>query len=271
MRVSKQNPCPACGKPDYCLIFDDIAICMRSSSDRPHTFKDGSQGWIHKLGGEHPKPVIHREKPAPVIDAEAMMRRWLTETRADWIARLATNLGVSGASLLELRAAWAPEHKAWAFPMRSGATGMAVGIRLRSENGEKWAVKGSKQGLFLPYMTVQPTAYIVEGPTDCAAGLTLGLFTIGRPSCSGGSSDLATALPRLKISRLVIIADNDPDKELVGHKYNPGLDGAQRLAEVIGVPCVTVILPTKDIREFVKLGGTAEDLENIVNQCVWKV
>lgn len=243
---------------------------MRVASDRPHTFRDGSQGWIHKLNGDHPKPVIRHEKPAPVIDAEAMMNRWLLKTTGKEIADLANSLCVRASALLELKAAWAPEHRAFAFPMRSGATGRVVGIRLRNEKGDKWAVKGSKSGIFLPWAPVQPWAYIVEGPTSTAACLSLGLFGIGRPSCSSGTPDIVAAYLRLKIGRLVIISDNDPDKELAGHIYNPGLDGAKRLAETIGIPCATIILPCKDIREFVRLGGTAEDLESIVKSCVWK-
>jgi hypothetical protein len=40
--VSKNNPCPICDKPDWCLIKDDnsIAICNRIENDKPT--KDGS-------------------------------------------------------------------------------------------------------------------------------------------------------------------------------------------------------------------------------------
>ena len=120
-------------------------------------------------------------------------------------------------------------------------------------------------------MRFDQVIWICEGATGCAAGLSLGLGVIGRPSCSGGTLELLVALPRLKARHCVIIADSDNDREFGGKIINPGLDGAQRLADVIGIPCCMVILPCKDIREFVRIGGTAQDLEDIVKSSVWKV
>ena len=42
IRVTKRNPCPVCGKPDWCLISEDgkAAICARIESDRPAGSKD---------------------------------------------------------------------------------------------------------------------------------------------------------------------------------------------------------------------------------------
>jgi hypothetical protein len=243
---------------------------MRVANDHPHTCKDGSVGYIHRFDGDRPKPE-YRPKPKPEvhIEAEPMMERWRKRTEGSWFAKLADNLGVSASSLMELRAAWAQEHRAWAFPMRDGQ-GRVVGIRLRTMEGAKFAVRGSKQGIFLPYLNPESVAYIVEGPTNCAAGLTLGLFTVGRPSCSGGLYDLKSAFQRLGVDRAVIIADNDEDKEMGGRTFNPGLDGAESLARTLCIPCATIMLPTKDIRSFLGAGGTSEYLETIVKSCVWR-
>ena len=44
-RVTRQNPCPICGKPDWCAYNSRVAICMRVQS--PIATNNG--GWLHKL------------------------------------------------------------------------------------------------------------------------------------------------------------------------------------------------------------------------------
>ena len=62
LRVSKRNPCPVCGKPDWCLISQDgkAAICARIESDNP--VGNMSAGWLHKLDCINPLP---RPRPRP--------------------------------------------------------------------------------------------------------------------------------------------------------------------------------------------------------------
>lgn len=61
-RVNRRNPCPICGKPDWCLIARDgkAAICARIESDRPIGSKGA--GWIHNLDNSIPLPIV---KPSP--------------------------------------------------------------------------------------------------------------------------------------------------------------------------------------------------------------
>jgi hypothetical protein len=74
LRVNRDNPCPICGKPDWCLISHDgkAAICARIESDRQAGHKGA--GWIHKLDNARPLPrsqtrqdVKQNPKAAPVI------------------------------------------------------------------------------------------------------------------------------------------------------------------------------------------------------------
>ena len=47
--VSKKDPCPVCGKPDWCLVAADgsAAICQRiEQGSRKHC---GEAGWLHIL------------------------------------------------------------------------------------------------------------------------------------------------------------------------------------------------------------------------------
>jgi 5S rRNA maturation endonuclease (ribonuclease M5) len=263
IRVTPANPCPICGKKSWCEVSRDgeVALCMKQASDRPKTFKNGEVGYIHRLidGPKlikkwNPKP----EPPAPTINAEATMKWWSEQTSGKQIARLADELGVRASSLMELRVAWAAEHRAFAFPMRNGY-GAVVGIRLRNREGKKWAVRGSRSGIFLPYCVPQDAAFICEGPTDTAAALSIGLYAIGRPSCSGGMPDIIIALRRLGIRRVIIIADND----------DPGLTGADMLSRHLEIPCCLFTLPCKDVREAVARGMDAETLLCMVNQHRW--
>jgi phage/plasmid primase-like uncharacterized protein len=244
---------------------------MRVASNRPKQFKDGSVGYVHRLNEETRPflPPVRHEKPAPAINAEQMMKVWASRTRPEWLYGLSEELGVKPSALMELRAAWAAEHTAWAYPMRSG-DGKMVGIRLRNQKGEKWAVKGSKQGLFLPFCLPQKRMVVAEGVTDTLAGLSIGLFCAGRPSCSGGLFDIQAVIKRLGVREVVIVADNDDDRQRPdGSYYNPGVDGAQSLADRLDVATCIVILPVKDMREAVNSGMTAEYFDNLVNQSMW--
>ncbi|ABO49519.1 toprim [Desulforamulus reducens MI-1] len=46
-RVNRQQPCPVCGKTDWCSFNDRIAICMRVESN--HLVPGKMGGWLHKL------------------------------------------------------------------------------------------------------------------------------------------------------------------------------------------------------------------------------
>ena len=110
LRVNQRNPCPVCGKPDWCLLSQDgeVVICARIESDRPAGNKGA--GWIHRLDTARPLPpstsrleVKQTPKAAPdVLDkvygallAEIQLsethranlqRRGLTDARIDGLA-----------------------------------------------------------------------------------------------------------------------------------------------------------------------------------------
>ena len=89
--------------------------------------------------------------------------------------------------------------------MRDGA-GRVVGIRLRGHGGEKWAVRGSADGLFYdPAMTWTGDIAVCEGPTDTAAALTLGLSAVGRPSCASGAEALRALVRRLGCRSVTVV------------------------------------------------------------------
>lgn len=260
MRVSKQQPCPICHKPNWCLIFKDVALCMRVASPRSYTFKNsGETGYFHTIDGAL-RPTISVEKKAePAINVGKLMGQWRDQTTEDMVADLAAELGVQPSSLQRLGCAWAREHRAWAFPMSDGY-GNLTGIRLRTPCGNKFAVRGSHAGVFLPGCYPERLAIVCEGPTDTAAALSLGFYAVGRPSCSGGVPHIITAFRRFGVTSAVIIADNDIH----------GARGGTMLQQQLRIRSALIVLPAKDLREFVHMGGTRELLQSMINNLIYE-
>lgn len=195
------------------------------------------------------------EQPAP--NFENIMRE---ASNGRPVADLAFDLGVDVEALESLSPKWMKERDAWAFPMRN-YEGEMVGIRLRNENGRKWAIKHSHDGIFTPWpVQVSRRLYVCEGPSDTAAALSLGLFAIGRPSCRGAALTVVGFVQKWRISEVVIVSDAD----------SAGLDGAKALQELLPVPSCCVMPPAKDLRECVRLGTGANVLESIVRGSIWK-
>ncbi len=137
----------------------------------------------------------------------------------------------------------------------SDATGTIIGIRRRLPSGRKLAVRGGREGLFVPTaLSRSGRLLICEGPTDTAAMLGLGFAALGRPSCSGGTRFVGV-LARAR--EVVIVADGD----------EPGRHGAIRLATTLHLHCpkVDIISPppgVKDARAWVGAGATRHDIES---------
>ena len=118
-RVGKPNPCPICHKTDWCGYTVDAVHCMRIPSDRP-PLPEG--GWIHRLSDPIPayqRPPPRDEMLRPCFDT--LWRGWRSKTNPGLLDEYARALVVSDQALHALGAAWAPEHGAWAFPMRDGS------------------------------------------------------------------------------------------------------------------------------------------------------
>lgn len=265
-RVTRAAKCPVCGRDSWCCVGTRYVNCMRVQSDK----QCENGGWLHPIGTEQ-KAVPPREEPKH-IDVSPLYERWLNRTEDRHLEQLSHLLGIEELPLRALQVAWAEEHGAWAFPMVD-CNRRLTGIRLRNERGEKWAVRGGKNGLFVPRSRVPPggRAYICEGPTDTAALLSIGLFAIGRPSCNEGAAILGELLPRLSIREAVIVADHDRDKSAPdGRTFNPGVDGAVGLSARLPVPNCIWLPPTKDAREFVKHGGTPAQIENAIRGVRWR-
>lgn len=230
---------------------------MRVESDKQ--MRNG--GYLHRTNT--PIPYVQPTRKAiedKPIDSQSMWQRWFDRTDYQHLDGFGMSLGVDTDCLRAIGCAWSTLH-AWAFPMRA-ADENVIGIRLRDDQGNKWAVRGSKAGLFIPneYSYVPDRiAYLVEGPTDLAAAMTIGLRAFGRPACLGQEHFILQYVAQQKIGRLVIVTDND----------DPGLRGAEKLQSMLPIHSCIWIPPTKDIREFVNLGGNYNDMQAQLKDLVW--
>ncbi len=259
VRLTRGEKCCICGRADWCTRASDgsLACCMRVKNPKPAS----NGGWIHQPTDALPEVPIYAPLPVapPSIDCAAMLDRWRTPRAA--IDAHAAALGLQGCALASLGVCWAPERRAWAWPMRDG-NGRLVGIRLRKsedEGARKWAVPGSRQGLFLPagldFADPVPQLFLAEGPTDTAALLGIGLNAVGRPNDRGGGEFIAQMLAR--IGRAV-------DVVVVLDAGESGIDGGCALAELLATrrlaASVRTMLPAdghKDARRWVRAGADA--------------
>ena len=263
VRVTRQRPCPVCDGDSWCGLRGDssVAICMRRESARPT--KNG--GWLHVLSGHGPRRherVLRLPPPAP--DFAPWMAAAAAKASPQVLADYAANLGVPVQALQALDAIDAVHRGAGrataviAAPMRDPiAGGRVVGVRLRNWDGGKWAVTGSRDGLFYDVNnTFTDSLLIVEGPTDAAAAIALGFTVIGRPSCRGAVPQTTHVA---KARNVVIFADRDA----------PGLAGARELASVLLLHAASVRLvappaPHKDLRAWFRAGAGRADVDALI-------
>lgn len=200
---------------------------------------------------------IRPQAPSDTVQLAAIDSRYRAALSDRGRQHLAGLLGLTARSLLALGVGWDAGHCAWSFPMRDG-DGRLVGFRLRACDGGKFALRGSREGLFLPAdLPVGQRLIVTEGPTDAAALLEVGLLAVGRPSCTGAVAHVARLVHRLRPPEVVVAADRD----------EAGQRGATGLAQALlqHAPVRLVIPPAKDVREWLTRGGAvAADLVQLI-------
>lgn len=253
-RVTKYNPCKICGKVDWCTYNERGACCMRVES--PHPMRNG--GWWHRhdVTTTHFLPASFPKKQAQ--DKTPDFDSILANGDHNKLESLSIELHVTTDSLIGLGTVYLSMYHAYGFPMYY-PNGKVVGIRLRNNQGHKWAIRGSHAGLFIPFRDLANHTgelFICEGPTDTAAALTLGLYAIGRHACLGQEEMILQLIKDNRIKRVYICTDND----------RPGRQGASKLAKMIKCKWSIFIPPAKDLREFVSFGGTKNLLFSTLNE-----
>lgn len=266
-RVTREKPCRICEKLDWCTVCEDGACCMRIDSQTP--MRNG--GYFHRFD----EPIQKRD--LPIADKSQLLQvkpdfgklisEWREKEVPERMPAIAENLGLPETTLRMLGVTWCPYSRAMAFPMFDAAADVACpcGIRLRTMGGAKFAIKHSKSGIFFPYgalltVPMRGRIYVCEGPTDTAACLAMGIFAIGRASCRGGEDIVLSVLSQLCPAECVVISDND----------GPGVEGAKVLMEKIKIRKARIVPPGKDVRAFVRDGGTREVLDLMLKDTFWR-
>lgn len=247
-RVTRRNPCPVCGKADWCTRTDRWVYCMRTPG--PHVAKNGA--YLYPADGLPPVPDHEHDDPTDGT------RLTPNEIRARYQRIKCYGLPLDGAAaLLNISAKVLDEYGCVAHtldgdlivPMYDNHYRM-VGVRVRRRTGKKLSWAGSHNGLFLPHphrLASKNVWAVCEGPTDAMAATKCGVAAIGRPDCAS-RPDLIAALVRVMFpARLVIFTDND----------EAGIRGAQLLvARLMSVPALGVAVRRpphgiKDVRDWV--------------------
>jgi len=139
-----------------------------------------------------------------------------------------------------------------------GAYGEIVGIRLRTLDRQKYAVKGGKNGLFIPTQHLNPRypVIITEGESDCMAAYQMGFQVVGIPGSGQCKELLADWMEFQGFREAVLFADNDP----------AGRAGAKALADYLALERrikVKIYCPPrqyKDFREYFNAGAKRSDV-----------
>ena len=243
-RVGKENPCPVCDKPDWCLVAEDGTAAICSRVQEGSVKKCGDAGYLHILI-DRPKNRQYRSQrrftigqdDRPGRDFAALQQQYSRQITSQQVNDLSQRLGVSNQSLKRLRIGW--DGEAYMFPM-SDSQGETIGTRKRFPDGYKTSLVSSRTGLFIPIdLPDTEPLLICEGPTDTAAALDLGFNAIGRPNCNCAIEMTAKFA---KGRNVVIIGDND----------KPGRDGAERLSGKLLLHCssVKIIYPPNGIKDL---------------------
>lgn len=289
------RPCPRCGGKDRYSPMADVvergAVLCRScfnASTEPRSgdgiatlrwwlgvdARDAIRWLSCYLGlsdGDHApvscRPIERRitipQQPIAPDRFKLMAEVWRRNMRPEYLRRAAELLGLDSVPLERLSVGWAPEHKATSWPMRNGS-GDVIGVRLRCPaTGAKWAVTGSKAGLIYCPGSIGvedvERVYVVEGPTDTAAMLSIGLKVVGVPSAGCGSDLLCDLFRWIKPAEIVIVADAD----------GPGVDGAERIADAVLIMApVRIITPgdgAKDARAWVVGGADRSVVDGVAD------
>lgn len=282
VRVKKSEPCPVCGKPDFCTrTTDGTAVrCTRVESERLSADKNGGAAWLHSLNDPLPPlpPPKEIEKKADwTKECRSMFQHKQAHTKRCHVADL---LEVSVDSLESLRVGigwdWnGTEFSSW--PSRD-ADGRCIGYVRRYSDGSKKTNQGGSTGVFWSSRWCHHPGpiFVVEGGSDVAACETNDLCAIGRASNTCGWHWIKEMISkRCPFKKIIVVGERDenPSKRGIvsscpldckGCSYCwPGLFGAKMVAKELNASLVLVPPGFKDMRELLSKGNLWLDFAKV--------
>ncbi len=265
--VSHDAPCPICGKDDWCGRTDDGAVCCRREVDPPPGWRrikqcaDGSAVFrrIGDRGSSRRRTKRKTTRRArSTVDWSQRTARYVAALGDNRLTKFARELGVTPEALRAIAGGW--DGRKFTFPERD-AKGRVVGIATRTPDGRKGFMKGGKRGLIVPRdLDGRPgLVHVVEGPTDVATLLSMGIVAVGRPSARAGVAHLVALL---RDRDVIIVGENDQKKD----GRWPGRDGAKAVGMKLATEWDSVVrwtLPpdnAKDARSWLNNRGLTPDV-----------
>lgn len=247
-RITKNEPCPVCGRIKYCLINDNgsAVLCTKQPSDHPV----GEAGYLHVLDPEHNTGY----------DLSAIEQTWLVYFQnmlPGMSTGLASELNVTPDSIERLGVGFYPAEGAWVFAERD-EQGRVIGLLKRLSDGQKYMVSGSERGLVYehPIPKTDKPIIVVEGASDVLAAMDMGYIGVGRPSADGGSKLLAALL---KGRDVTIVGENDD---------GAGIRGMEKMFQALKGACKSIrkVLPPKQHKDLRDWHPNAAEFEQWVSQ-----
>lgn len=253
-RVNSQQRCLICGKPDWCGFVGDagrpaLIRCMRVPNGEP----DANGGYLYR-DEPQAKPMTTAAPVAPIGYErwKRLQKSYQSQCCVADIQVLADVLGVSAFSLMALGIGRRKHHGVmqWTFPMRD-AQERIIGMRTRDGSGKR-CVKGSKLGLFIGPHPEHRKWLVVEGESDCAAAVTLGIRgVIGVPGAGQAVRHLRELLQRHRPKSIILFGDNDQAGRL----------GMERIQKSLGCrPQLRTPVGAKDLRAWINTGASVADI-----------
>lgn len=302
--VTKGNPCPICGKGDWCGRSDDglAVICMRAENDSPT--KNGGYLYVFREGAwQTPQKRLFANSmvniPSPPPKTPKIAPKWVNQrkqlTTEDVVSFISGDMRLGGADsfgvrelcgedgIIECCTAWrfgmyeSKSHPNCAGIIMRNAGGEAVGVRFRNVlTKAKTSLYGGSDGLFFDWTIFKRKVnqlFVVEGASDAICLASLGFDVVGRSSCATGTEQIRQLINITRPRDIVYVSDNDNAKLIAGKFREAGREGAKKLAHAIGKPFKMISpLNCKDIREYIlnlrKKGTQTPQISLLIMQMV---
>ena len=265
--------CPMCGKQDWCSQSPDgEAFDCKRGKGLPIPagliyVKDSNQGVIVKI--DDPSKIV-----APSHDAiqKANVDKLTTEqcntlheqylkdigNRAETLSK---DLGVSRDSLSNLEVGYDIQRMCFTFPERDHDQNI-IGFATRGVDGKKLCIKGSRRAATIPncWDSGEGPIFLVEGASDVAACITMGMDVLGRPGampCDAFVHAADELLGTIKDRKIVVVAEWDEKDNGEWPGKAGAIATANRLYELFGFPIYWSLPPQdeKDCRTYLNTHG----------------